>query len=88
MGAFEQKGQLIAEIAKFGGMDKAKASQLATILLPHIENHTQQERVEAKITELENIHGWWTHGDNDLEPKNLLHRIKDLKATLQDKKEK
>ncbi|TFB85823.1 hypothetical protein E3O44_12540 [Cryobacterium algoricola] len=35
-------GQLIAEIARFGGADKTKASQLARILLPHINSHTAQ----------------------------------------------
>ena len=52
-----------------------------------LQSERRKAAIEAKITELENIHGWWTHGDNDLEPKNLLHRIKDIKATLQDKKE-
>lgn len=40
-------GQLIAEIAKFGGSDKKKASALASILLPHIEQYGQGIAREA-----------------------------------------
>lgn len=61
--------------------------QFRSNMVALIQSERRKAAIEAKITELENIHGWWTHGDNDLEPKNLLHRIKDLKATLQDKKE-
>lgn len=38
----ELLGQLIAELAKFGGMGKTKASQLARILLPHITSDKQR----------------------------------------------
>jgi len=40
-------GQLIAEIAKFGGDTKDHASQLARILLPHIESYVQSRTDEA-----------------------------------------
>lgn len=41
-------GQLIAEIAKFGGDDKDHASQLATILLPYIDTYAARRADEAK----------------------------------------
>lgn len=40
-------GQLIAEIAKFGGASKEDASRLARILLPHIDAYSEQREVEA-----------------------------------------
>ena len=67
--------------------DLIEPEQAVSEIVALIQSERRKAAIEAKITELENIHGWWTHGDNDLEPKNLLHRIKDLKATLQDKKE-
>ena len=41
-------GRLIAEIARFGGFDKKKASQLATILLPFIDQAIEAEIVKAR----------------------------------------
>lgn len=37
-------GQLIAEIAKFGGIDKSKSSQLAKILLPYVDTYAAQQQ--------------------------------------------
>jgi hypothetical protein len=42
-------GKLIAELAKFGDMDKQQASRLARILLPHIKSHAEQEKAAAVL---------------------------------------
>lgn len=50
-------GQLIAEIAKFGGSSKEDADRLARILLPHIKSYAiaEQARIkaEARLVELD-----------------------------------
>lgn len=48
-------GHLIAELAKFGGFDNVKASQLARILLPHIDIHIQSRVVEELKAVLSNV---------------------------------
>jgi hypothetical protein len=47
--------QLIAEIGKFGGFDKTKASQLARILLPHIDAALQEQDIASRLDTIKNL---------------------------------
>lgn len=61
-------GQLIAELGKFGGFDKTKASQLARILLPLIA----QREAAIRIDELKR----WAH---PWPPEYVEQRIAELR---------
>lgn len=48
-------GKLITEIVKFGGDDKKHASQLAKILLPHIEKYAALQADKAVQDALQTV---------------------------------